>query len=223
MDAPSNNDPHKGQPLATHGPPPSDAVGGVIAVHGRGSTADNILLLANVVPRHDLAWIAPQAAGNTWYPNSFLAPLERNEPWLSSALGRLADAVARLEAEGIPAEKTVLVGFSQGACLAAEFVARNPRRYGGLIVFSGGLIGSGQAEGDPPNDKLFDYDGSLEGTPVFAGCSDVDPHIPAPRVELTAQTFDAMGAAVTARLYPGAGHDINDDEIKQMRGMLTAL
>lgn len=218
----SHTDPHHGQPTATHGPAPADAAGGVVAVHGRGSTADNILLLSNVVPRHDLAWIAPQAAANTWYPHSFLAPLEQNEPWLSSALSRLADAVAQLEAE-IPAEKIVLIGFSQGACLASEFVARNPRRYGGLIVFSGGLIGSGQGDGAPPNDKLFDYDGSLNGTPVFLGCSDVDPHIPAPRVEISAQTFDAMGADVTARLYPGAGHDINDDEIKQMRGILTAL
>src|SRR5690625_3363735 len=218
----SQTDPHHGQPTATHGPAPADAAGGVIAVHGRGSTADNILLLSNVVPRHDLAWIAPQAAGNTWYPHSFLAPLEQNEPWLSSALNRLADALAQLEAD-IPAEEIVLIGFSQGACLASGFVARNPRRYGGLVVFSGGLIGSGQGPGTPPRARLFGYGGSPDGTPVFSGCSVVVPPIPGPRVEVSPPTLDARGADVTARLYHGAGHDIHDVEVKQMRGILTAL
>ncbi len=165
---------------------------------------------------HDgFAYLAPQAAGSSWYPQSFLAPLAQNEPWLSSALARLGSLVAQVEAAGIPAERLILLGFSQGACLASEWMARHARRYGGLAALSGGLIGP---EGTP---RL--YEGSLAGTPAFLGCSDVDFHIPATRVRETAQVLQGLGAQVTARLYPGMGHTINQDEIEAVQALMKAV
>jgi len=187
----------------------------MICVHGRGASAQDILGLAAALKAPDFAFLAPQAAGNTWYPNRFVAPLESNEPWLSSALGALGEILDHVAAEGIPAERTVLLGFSQGACLALEFGARNARRYGGLVGLSGGLIGP---EGTPR-----DYAGSLAGTPVFLGCSDVDFHVPKERVEETAQVLGALGGEVDMRLYPGMGHEVNMDEIGRVRQMLAAL
>jgi predicted esterase len=162
-----------------------------------------------------MAYLAPQAAGFTWYPNRFLAPIEANEPWLSSALMTVADLIAQVEAAGIPAEMVILAGFSQGACLAAEFVARNPRRYGGLLVFSGGLIG--------PSGTDFTYDGSLAGTPVFIGCGDRDAHIPVGRVEESAAALRELGAEVNAKIYPGMGHTIVEDELDEARRIIDSL
>jgi predicted esterase len=188
----------------------------MVMVHGRGSSADDILGLAPELQAPLLAYLAPQAAGHTWYPNRFLAPLAHNEPWLSSALSVLADIEARLVEAGIPSEAVFFLGFSQGACLVLEYAARNARRFGGIFGLSGGLIG--------PDDAPRDSPGSLAGTPVFMGCSDVDPHIPKERFLESAEVLKRLGASVTARVYPNMGHTINEDEMNAMRSMvLTAV
>ncbi|MEL6962265.1 MAG: dienelactone hydrolase family protein [Pseudomonadota bacterium] len=171
--------------------------------------------LADVLAQPDIAYLAPEAAGRTWYPQSFLAPIEHNEPGLSSGLQAIADGLDHLAVAGFPSECTALLGFSQGACLALEFAARNARRYGALISLSGGLIGP---EGTPRT-----YPGSLEGTPVFLGCSDNDMHIPLARVSESAEVLKRLDASVDTRIYPGMGHTINDDEVKAVRGLLAAL
>jgi predicted esterase len=183
----------------------------MLMIHGRGASAEDILALAAELNHPELAYLAPQAAGSTWYPHSFLAPPASNEPYLSSALAAVAALLDRVAAAGIPPERTVLLGFSQGACLATEFAARN----GGVVGLSGGLIGPG---GTPR-----DYPGSLAGTPVFLGCSDVDPHIPAARVRESAEVLARLGGEVDARLYPGLGHTVNRDEIAAVRAMLGRL
>jgi predicted esterase len=206
---------HQGQPVYTAGKALTEAKGALILVHGRGATAQSILALGNELAHPDLAYLAPQAAGNTWYPHSFLMPLAQNEPYLSSALQRIGEVVAQIEAAGIQTERIILGGFSQGACLASEFVARNARRYGGLLVFSGGLIG-------PPGTPR-DYAGSLADTPIFLGCSDVDFHIPKERVMESAEVFRRLGAQVTAKLYPNLGHTIIEDELTYARQMVNEL
>lgn len=207
--------PHAGQPVLTAGLPLQQAKAAVILVHGRGASAESILTLAGELNRPGLAYLAPQAAGNTWYPYSFLAPLAQNEPYLGSALAVLSGLLARLAEAGISPEKTFLLGFSQGACLALEFVARNARRYGGVAGLSGGLIG--------PDGVSRNYPGSLNGTPVFLGCSDVDAHIPAARVRHTTAVLRGLEASVTERLYPGMGHTVNADELEFVRQMLAEL
>ncbi len=220
----SPNDPHADPLVRTAGAPFDRARAAVVILHGRGDSADGILGLAEEFAQPDVAYIAPQAAGHQWYPYSFLAPLSRNEPHLSSALRVVGRVLEQVEAQGIPPERTVLMGFSQGACLASEFAARNPRRYGGVVALSGGLIGNEQLQAvDPPADKVLDYDGDLAGTPVFLGCSDVDPHIPLVRVEHSAESLEKMGADVTLRIYPGMGHTVNDDEVRFVRGLLSRL
>ena len=209
------NGPHQGLPIRTAGAPLDQAHAAMIMLHGRGATAESILDLAGEFRRTDFAYLAPQAAGFTWYPNRFLAPLESNEPYLSSALTVVAGLMQHLAAAGISAERSVLLGFSQGACLALEFAARHARRYGGLVGLSGGLIG--------PDSTPRDYVGSLAGTPVFLGCSDVDFHIPKARVEHTAQTLSRLGGAVTLRLYPNMEHTVNRDEIKIVREMMNTI
>ncbi len=187
----------------------------MVMVHGRGATAESILELARELRHPELAFVAPQAAGYTWYPYSFLAPLERNEPGLSSGLARIGEVLDLLASVGIPAERTILLGFSQGACLTLEFAARNARRYGGIAGLSGGLIG-------PPGTPRS-YEGSLAGTPAFLGCSDRDPHIPRERVDETAEVLRRMGAEVTERIYPALGHTVNEDELEQVRRMMEGL
>jgi predicted esterase len=206
---------HQGQQIYTAGKPLSEAKAAMILVHGRGATAPSILELAGVLHYPDLAYLAPQAAGNTWYPYSFLSPLEQNQPELSSALQTIADLVAKIEATGIPPEKIIIAGFSQGACLSSEFVARHARRYGGLIAFSGGLIG-------PPGTPR-DYEGSLEGMPIFVGCSDVDFHIPVERVYETSTTLDKLGAVVNQQIYPNMGHTIIQDEIDHAQKIIETV
>jgi phospholipase/carboxylesterase len=187
----------------------------VIMVHGRGAGPKNILDLVPRLARPGFTYLAPAAAGNTWYPFSFMADMEKNEPGLSSALAMLARLVDDTIAGGIDASRIVLLGFSQGACLTSEFAARNARRYGGVIVFTGGLIG-------PPGTPRT-YAGSLAGTPVFLGCSDVDSHVPKTRVDETAEVFTRMGAEVDERIYEGMAHVINDDEIEAAQAILDRV
>ncbi len=207
--------PHQGQQIYSTGVPLAEAKAAMILLHGRGSTATNILDLAQAFDQHDVFYLGPQAADNTWYPYRFLAPVEQNEPWLSSALEVVGDTLNHLEKAGIPASKVILGGFSQGACLAAEFVAQNARRYGGLVVFSGGLIG-------PPN-ALGEYQGNMDGTPVFLGCSTNDFHIPEERVHESATIFESMGALVTKRIYSDIGHTIVQDEIDATQDMIKTV
>ncbi|HWW23237.1 MAG TPA: dienelactone hydrolase family protein [Edaphobacter sp.] len=195
---------HQGQPVRQFGASLKEAEGAVVMLHGRGGSAEDILSLASAMYRPGLAYLAPQAAGNTWYPYSFLAPREENEPWLSSALAAVASTVRMALDAGIGVEKIVLCGFSQGACLSAEFVAREPRRYGGLIGFTGGLIGA---------TLDADYPGELGGMPVFLGSGDPDPHVPWARVEKTGEVLRGMGAEVTMRRYPGRQHTISGEEV----------
>lgn len=211
-------DPHRDTPVAASGPPPAEAAGAVVLVHGRGATAESILTLADEFGRDDLAYRAPQAAANTWYPYSFLAPLENNEPGLSSALGKLEGIVADLESSGLPAERIVLLGFSQGACLTTEFAARHGRRWGGVVALTGGVLGPA---GTPRTARP--YGGDFDGTPVFLGTSDPDPHVPRERVEETAEIFREMGAEVTLRVYPGMGHTVNRDEIEHVGRILDGV
>ncbi|MFC7018903.1 MULTISPECIES: alpha/beta hydrolase [Haloarcula] len=207
--------PHQDQPLVTAGTPLADARAAAILVHGRGATARSIVQMGTEVHQDGLALLAPQAARNTWYPQSFLAPVEQNEPGRSSGLQAIRDALEDVEAAGIDPERVMLLGFSQGACLASEFVARNPRRYGALVVLSGGLIGESV---DPD-----DYEGDLEGTPVFVGCSDVDPHIPLERVQVTTEVFERLGVDVDERIYEGMGHGINEDELEYVAELVVDL
>lgn len=206
---------HQGQPILTTGAPLDQARAAMIMIHGRGATADSILELTTEFEQPDFAYIAPQAAGNTWYPYPFTAPLERNEPYLSSALSTIESIVAHLATNGISAERTLILGFSQGACLSLEFAARHAQRYGGVIGLSGGLIGP---DGTPRN-----YPGSFDGTPIFLGCSDRDPHIPKQRVEETAVILKQLGGEVTMRLYPNMAHTVNRDEIVFINAMMADL
>lgn len=214
---------HQDEPVAG-GAAPAEAGLGVVLVHGRGASPQSILSLADAFQRDDVSYLAPPASGNTWYPYSFLAPLHFNEPGLSAALASVGRACERFVAEGIELNRVLVVGFSQGACLALEYAARNPRRYGGIVAFSGGLIGNGDIEGAaPPDDKRFEYHGSLAGTPVFFGCSDEDPHIPLKRVRDSATVFRTLEADVTERVYPGMGHTVNADEVAFVRDLFERI
>lgn len=211
----SRSQPHAGQPVLAVGPPPAEAPVTVVLLHGRGASAGDILTLVPEVARPELAWLAPQAAAGSWYPNGFLAPLERNQPHLDSALASVDGLLGALAAAGVGAERVVVAGFSQGACLALEYAARNAGRYGGVVGLSGGLIGP---EGTPR-----DYPGSLDGTPVFLGCSDRDPHVPLARVKETTEVLTRMGARVVERIYPGMPHTVNDDELENVRRLVAVV
>jgi predicted esterase len=206
------DDPHGDQPVLTFGAPLSAARVAMIMVHGRGASAEDMLGLAVEIGVADVAVLAPQAAGRTWYPYSFLSPMQDNESGITSGLGVLARLVASLVRQQIPYERIALLGFSQGACLSLEFAARHPRRYMAVFGLSGGLIG-------PPGTPR-DYPGSLGGAPVFLGCSDIDAHIPLARVQESAAVFRRMGATVDERIYPRMGHTVNADEIGAVRGLL---
>jgi len=208
-------DPHAQQPDGRAGPPPEQAHATLVLVHGRGATADSILPLKDKLDVPSVSAIAPQAAGHSWYPYSFLAQLEDNQPYLDSALRRVEAIVGDLLARGVTSEKVVLLGFSQGACLVCESVARHPRRYGAVIAFTGGLIGP---PGTPRN-----YQGSLAGTPVFLGTGDPDPHVPVERVRETQSIFSTMGANVEMRRYPGLPHTINEEELAAARSLLLKV
>ncbi|NIU34504.1 MAG: phospholipase [Gemmatimonadetes bacterium] len=208
----SRESPHRGRPVLRRGAAPEAAEAAALLLHGRGGSARGMLALADEARVPRVAFLAPRAADHTWYPERFLAPLERNEPWLGSALELLDEVLSELAGAGVSRERTVLIGFSQGACLALEYAARRGGRYGGVAALSGGLIG-------PPG-RSWDHGSSLGGTPVFLGCSDRDPHIPEERVHESGRVLESLGANVRVEIYPGLGHTVNGEEIEAVRGML---
>lgn len=179
----------------------------LIMLHGRGGSAEDILSLASYLDAKDFTLLAPQATNNTWYPYSFLAPPSQNEPWLSSALNLLKELLDELNAKEIRSQNIFFLGFSQGACLTLEFVTRNADRYGGIVAFTGGLIG----------DKIYNenYKGDFQNTPIFIGTSNPDPHVPVERVYATTNILKDMNAHVTEKVYSNMGHTISQDEIEQ--------
>jgi phospholipase/carboxylesterase len=212
-------DPHGDQPVIAAGPPLASARAAVVMLHGRGATAESILDLAEPLATPGVAYLAPQAAAPggypAWYPYRFMDPVPQPEPWLTSALGVIGRLLGRVERAGVPIERAVLLGFSQGGCLALEYAARHARRYGGVVGLSAGLIG-------PPGTR-WDYPAALAGTPVFLGCSDVDPHIPRARIDESAEVLRRLGGEVAERIYPGMGHTVNQDEVDWVRELLAGL
>jgi len=206
-----NNNPHKNANILTFGDKSFNKI--CICLHGRGASAEDILKVAEEIIHQDMRCLAPQAYNHTWYPFSFLAPREKNEPYLSSALEMLEKIVSDCISKGISSESIILFGFSQGACLATEYVLSHPRKYGGLIAFTGGAIG----------EVLREYQGDLGGTPVFLGTSDPDPHVPLTRVEETAKILSALGADVTMKVYRNFPHAINDDQIEEAKKLIKHL
>jgi len=207
-------DPHGDGEVATGGADLDSASAAVVALHGRGASARSVLQLAKQAAARadgDVALLAPQAKRHTWYPNSFMDAIESNQPHLDSALAAVERVVERA-ADAVGRDRVVPIGFSQGACLASEFVGRNPTRYGGLAALSGGRIG--------PEGVEWTDDGDLEATPAFLGCSDTDPHIPEERVHETAENLTAMGADVTVEIYPGMAHTVNEDELDRVAGLI---
>jgi predicted esterase len=215
MSNPIPTGPHQGQKTYTSGKPLTEAKAAMILIHGRGASAPSILDLATPLHRPDMAYLAPQAANSTWYPYSFLSPIPQNEPGITSGLQVIAALLAQIEEAGIPQNKIILAGFSQGACLSSEYVARNPGRYGGLLAFSGGVIG--------PLDMKRTDSGDLDQTPVFIGCSDIDPHIPLRRVDETADIFNNLNGRVNKQIYPGMAHTIIQDEIDQAMKVIEGI
>jgi predicted esterase len=208
-------DPHANQPVLRAGTNPKEAEWAMVLLHGRNATACSILPLAEEFREAKIAFVAPQAAQSMWYPNSFLAPRPSNEPWLSSALARVRSVVADLAEGGIPRERVFVCGFSQGACLATEFVASHPARYAGLIAFTGGLIG--------PRGADLAHAGSLEGTPALLLSGDPDPHVPWSRVEESEKILAQMGAAVKAQRFPGRPHTISEPELLIAQSFVNQL
>ena len=206
--------PHAGQPVLRRGRAIAEARLVAIMVHGRGASADDILGLSSEFGASGITYIAPQAAGRTWYPYSFLSPIAQNEPGISSGMRVIADLIEEVALHGVPVGRVALMGFSQGACLALEFAARHADRYAAIAGFSGGLIG-------PPGTPR-DYTGSFDGMPLFLGCSDPDPHIPLERVHESADVFRRMGASVDERIYPRMGHTINRDEFDAVDALLAS-
>jgi predicted esterase len=212
---PQTPGPHQGQKVYTSGKALDEAKAAMILIHGRGASAPSILELADPLFHPEMAYLAPQAANHAWYPYSFLSPIPQNEPGISSGLQVIGDLIEHIETAGIPRNKIIIAGFSQGACLSSEYIARNPDRYGGLLAFSGGVIG--------PLDMERKDSGDLQGMPVFLGCSDIDPHIPLRRVEETAEIFTKLNAQVNKKVYPGMAHTIIQDEIDQAMKIVGAV
>ncbi|MDS0299538.1 dienelactone hydrolase family protein [Halogeometricum sp. S1BR25-6] len=212
----ASDDPHADQPILTAGADPSDADVAVVLVHGRGATARGMLGFADEFGRERIHYVAPQAQRGTWYPNSFMAPVESNQPHYESALTHVDRAVAQArETTGLPSENIVLTGFSQGACLLSSYVATNPTRYGGLVLLSGGFVGADGTD--------FRFEGSLDGTPVMLGVSDDDPHIPLSRAEETVAELERMGAEVRFDVYEGSEHRVFPEEVEYARDLLDSL
>lgn len=210
-----NIDPHGYERVVMTGEPLDSAYAAMIMLHGRGATAENIITLAEEFDADGFVFIAPQAAENTWYPYRFLNPIESNEPWITSGLNKISSLMAMVENRNIPSERIYLLGFSQGACLTLEYAARNAKRYGGIFGLSGGLIG--------PKETPRNYSGLMNSTPVFLGCSDIDPHIPVERVHETADIFNTLDADVTKVIYPGMGHTVNEDELDFINNLLKSV
>lgn len=204
--------PHADQTVLQEGVALSRARAAMVMIHGRGSSADSILRLQAALDADGIAYRAPQASGGSWYPLPFMSPIRKNEPGISSALWVIGQVLNSFEEAGIPRHKCMLLGFSQGACLVLEYAARYPRRYGAVFGLSGGLIGPAGTE--------WKVNGSLDGTPVFLGCSDIDFHIPKTRVQETSQFMRQIGADVTQRLYPGMPHTVNSDEVSFMQSVI---
>jgi predicted esterase len=210
---------HQNERVMWVGRPIDEAQYAMVMLHGRGGSAEDILQLAEKFLHPDFAYVAPQAAGNTWYPYSFLEPIDRNEPYLTSALKSVDEVINYIVQKGIPKSRIMLLGFSQGACLTLEYAARHPLRYGGLVGLSGGLIGQDVAE----SKRYHHPQQSFDVTPVFLGCSDPDPHIPRSRVELTEEILKELGASVITRIYPNMGHIVNTEEVQYVQGMVNSL
>lgn len=208
-------EPHVGQPIETTGRPLGEGRAVMIMIHGRQAAPVNILQLVDSLSQPEFTYIAPAAADNTWYPYSFMADKEQNEPGISSGVAVIDGVVSDVVNKGILKDHIVLLGFSQGACLTAEYAVEHADRFGGVILYSGSVIG-------PPG-TTWAYGGSFDGTPIFMGCSDVDSHVPMERIEEGAAVFERMGAIVTKRIYPGMGHQINDDEIAFTQGLMRNL
>lgn len=200
--------------ILSAGMPVGDAQKVLVMLHGRGGTADDILSLASFLKVQEFALLVPQATNHSWYPFSFMAPTQQNEPWLGSALNLLQEMVSDLNAQGIKDHQIYFLGFSQGACLALEFVARYAKRYGGVVAFTGGLIG----------DRIDwqRYQGDFAGTPAFIGTSDPDPHVPVERVTASAKILRDMHASVTEKVYPNMGHTVSQDEIRLANQLVLA-
>jgi predicted esterase len=209
------NDPHAGQPVLTTGTAIDKATAAIVMIHGRGASAESILSLFPEIGAEGIVALAPQAAGHTWYPYSFLAPMPQNQPYLDSALNKIDSVVNELMGRGFSSDRIAILGFSQGACLTSEYVARHPRRYGAAMVLTGGVIG-------PPGTPR-DYAGSVDGTPALIGTSDPDPHVPFERVQETADVLTRLGAKVDLRRYPGMPHTINEEEIEACRALLEGM
>jgi predicted esterase len=202
---------HTADVVRSEGVPLSQATHVMLLLHGRGGTAMDILSLTRFFQAEGqkISFLAPEATDYTWYPHSFLAPIESNEPGLSSGLAVIKTLSDAASERGVPPERQYLLGFSQGACLMLEFAARNARRYGGIYAFSGGVVG--------PDHTPRNYEGNFAETPVFMGCSDIDPHIPKARFLETSALYERLGASVTAKLYPNMPHTIVEDEIAVAR------
>lgn len=207
-------DPHADQPIETAGAPATVADAAVVFLHGRGATASGMLALADELRYRGATFVAPQAARSRWYPDSTYAPIERNQPWVDSALRRVSAALELAAAADVPPERTILVGFSQGASIAAEFVGRHPRRYGGLAVLSGGLLGG---------DRGDRFDGSIEETPVYAGYGSDDSYVSPDTVAATVEAFEAIGGAVRSERIEGLEHAIDDAELRVIDRYLDRL
>lgn len=216
--------PHDRSPIEFGGAGLTRAELAMLLVHGRGATTKSMLDFAAALAQPDIACIAPQAARQTWYDHSFLAPLDQNEPGISSGLGAISRCMDVLSEHEIPASNTILLGFSQGACLMAEYAARFAQPFAAVVCLSGGLIGNGQKQNaQPPYDKVFDYQGDLNATPIFIGCNEQDPHIPLERVKQTETIFKSLGGSLEMRIYPGFGHGINADEVSYLRSLIFSL
>ena len=229
-------DPHADQPISTAGAPPAAATAAVVLLHGRGSSPDAVLRLADEFHHHGVLYVAPKASGSVWYPGGVDTPVENRAAYLDSAFGRV-DAALEIAADtGIPTDRCVLFGFSQGGCLAAEYAAQKPERYGGVAVLAGGLLGpldelrpqdrfavdDGSLSSDSPGNGSLDGD-SLDATPVFLGCGDDDPHVTPKRVEASAAVFERLGGDVTSAVYDGLGHYINDEQIRAVDAMVAGV
>ena len=207
--------PHDGQQVETAGAPPAAATAAVVLCHGRGDSPTNFLRLADEFHHRGVVYLAPAPAGKAWFPGPFDASAESKEPWLSSALRLVDEAFALAADAGVPRDRVVLVGFSQGACVAAEYVASRPRRYGGLGALAGGLLG--------PDPEKNPYEGTIDDTPVFLGCGDADPHVTPERIRGSAAAFRALDGDVTAAVYEGLGHAINDAEVDAVDGLVAGV
>jgi len=197
------------------GPGLESSSAAMIMIHGRNAGPENILELARLLHHPGFTCLAPAAAGGSWYPLSFLSETAHNEPGLSSGLAVIDRLIATIEEKGIPKSRIILLGFSQGACLSSEYAVRHAGRFGGVVALSGGLIG--------PSGTTWEYPGNFEGTPIFLGCSDVDSHVPKSRVDESAAVFSRMGAMVTERIYPGMGHQVNEEELGFVRELMKSV